>query len=110
MAAYRVTFRRRFNQDGDLGPEEPIQFLNVEDGVIEDCVFVERFRPEAEHGMGRMEEDDDFLAFGTEIWEFQIADGREDDFVGALGRSGQVIEYDEIDELELPTENLTDRG
>ncbi len=45
-----------------------------------------------------MEEDDDFLSAGSEVWEYEIADGRESDFVGALKNSQVVLDYEVIDD------------
>ena len=30
-----------------------------------------------------LEEDDDFLSVGSETWDYEVADGREDDFIAA---------------------------
>ena len=52
-----------------------------------------------------MDEDDDFLPFGSEVWEFSVANSREDEFKAALEQSGDaVMEYDVIeDDEELET-------
>lgn len=94
---YKVTFRQRFNQEG-APSDDPPSFVNVADGVILDAVFVERVEPSAVHVEERMEEDDDFMAFGTETWEYDIADGREQEFKDALVNSEVVIEWEEIEE------------
>ncbi|MDQ6701112.1 MAG: hypothetical protein M3Z36_13105 [Acidobacteriota bacterium] len=91
-----MAFRKRFNQEGE-GSDNPQKQLNLPDGVILDSAFVERFEPESVHVEERMEEDDDFLAFGTEIWEYDIAEGREDEFKFALVNSGVVLESEEIE-------------
>ena len=33
-----------------------------------------------------MDEDDAFLSIGTEVWEYEITDGREQEFIEALER------------------------
>ena len=43
-------------------------------------------------------EDDGFLAFGTETWLYDVADGREDEFKTALVASEVVIEFEEYDD------------
>jgi hypothetical protein len=94
---YQVTFRKRFNQEGD-GSSSPQALLNLPEGVVEVGIMVEQIEPDSVHVEEKMEEDDDFLSFGSEIWEYQIADGREKEFELALEESGVVLEYDEIDE------------
>lgn len=92
---YRVTFRKRFDQEGK-GSDEPVALLNLPDGVIQDSAFVETFEPDSLHVEERMEEDDDFFPFGTEVWEFDVIDGRESDFEDAVKESGAAIEYDKL--------------
>lgn len=62
--------------------------------------FVERFEPDALHGSDRMEEDDDFLSLGTEVWEFDVASGREKEFQEAVTNTGTALEVDEVDSEE----------
>jgi hypothetical protein len=47
-----------------------------------------------------MDEDDNILPFGDEIWEYVVADERKDEFISALKESGVVLEYDEIEDEE----------
>ncbi len=97
---YQVTFRKRFNQDGD-GSDAPQVLLNLPEGVIEEGLMVEQTEPDNLHVEEKMEEDDDLLPFGSETWEYEIADGREAEFEQALEESGVVMEYDQIeDQLE----------
>lgn len=75
---YQVTFRER--TDGKGNPSEnPPEFVEPEltDGVVLDAVFVERIEPDNMHVQEVMDEDDDFLSIGTEVWEYDIAEGRE---------------------------------
>ena len=51
------------------------------------------------HSQEVMDEDDAFLSIGTEVWEYEIADGREDEFISALEASQKVIQYEEMDEV-----------
>jgi hypothetical protein len=44
------------------------------------------------------EEDDDFLSVGSETWDYEVADGREDDFIAALQNSQMVMEYVRLDD------------
>jgi hypothetical protein len=94
---YQVTFRKRFNHEGD-GSDSPQTLLNLPDGVVEEGVMVEQIQPDSVHVEENMEEDDDFLPFGSEVWEFEVTDGREKEFEQALEETGVVLEYDQIDE------------
>jgi|SRR5579871_3137805 len=99
---YRVTFRKRYNQAGQPS-DDPAALVSVPDGVIEDAVFLERFEPPSVHNTGDMEEDDDFLAYGTEVWIYDVAEGRDDEFKLALVNSEVVLEFEEVPDEELIT-------
>ena len=100
---YRVTFAKRFTSDGEPSDIDPTKFLDLADGIVLDQVLVEGLEPEAQHGQEVLDEDDAFLGrAAAEVWEFEIADGREKEFVTALTNSGTVMEYDTMDELDLP--------
>jgi hypothetical protein len=45
-----------------------------------------------------LEEDDSFLSVGSETWDYEVADGREDEFIAALKNSQMVMEYVRLDE------------
>ena len=94
-----MTYRKRFTQDGNESEAEQIS-LNVTDGVVQEAEFVERFEPDSLHAGERMEEDDDFLAFGTEIWEYDISPGKEKEFQGAVAATGMAIEIEGVDSEE----------
>ncbi len=94
---YRVTFRKRFNEKGE-GSDSPVSQLNLADGVVVDSAMVETFEPESLHVEERMEEDDDFFPFGTEVWEFEVADGRERDFEDSVRESGVALESEKMTE------------
>jgi hypothetical protein len=83
--------------------EEPSEYLELElpDGVVLDKVFIERTEPDSRHGQGVLDEDDSFESVGSEIWEYDVADGREPDFIDALRNSRVVMEYDRIDDVEM---------
>ena len=95
---YRVTFLERTDKAGNPS-EDPPKFVEPEltDGVVLDAAFVERFEPDSLHGQEVMDEDDSFLSIGTEVWEYDVADGRDRDFTDALKNSRMVVEYEEID-------------
>jgi hypothetical protein len=44
-----------------------------------------------------MEEDDAFLSLSGEIWEYDIAPGRDQDFKEALQNSGMVMEFEPLE-------------
>ncbi len=94
---YRVSFRKRFNQQGE-GSDAPVTFLNVADGVVLDSTVVETIEPDNLHNEESMEEDDDFLSLGTEVWDFDVAENAQQEFKDALVNSGMVMEYEELGE------------
>jgi hypothetical protein len=94
---YRVVFRKRFNAKGGE-TDDPARNLGLPDGVLLDASFVERTEPQSLHGQEEVDEDDDFEAFGTESWDCDVADGREDEFKFAMANSEVVMEYEELDE------------
>jgi hypothetical protein len=95
---YKVTFRKRFNAEGEEA-DRPETFVNVLDGVVLNAVKSEVIEPPAQHSQEVLDEDDNFESLGTETWEYQIAEGREREFVEALENSRMVIQYEEIEEL-----------
>ena len=87
--------------DGTGKPSEnPAEYLipELEDGVVNEAVFIERSEPAGLHDEAQMEEDDDFLSVGSEVCEYDITDGRDTDFTDALKNSQMVIDYEVIDE------------
>jgi hypothetical protein len=95
---YRVTFRKRFNREGE-GADAPNEFVNLPEGVVIDSSFSESTEPDSLHSEERMEEDDDFESLGTEVWEYEVADGREQEFIKALENSRMVLDYVDIDDV-----------
>lgn len=96
---YRVTFLERTDKVGNP-TEKPPEFVEPElhDGIVLDATFVERLEPESLHVQEVMDEDDSFLSMGTEIWEYDVADGCEQEFTDALKNSKMVVDYEEIEE------------
>ena len=107
---YRVIFRERSDESGEKA-DDPVSFLEPEldDETVLDAVFVGRTRPDALHSSDKLEEDDAFLSLGAEIWEYDVAEGKEQDFQDALRNSGMVMEVepleasDEAGELSRPS-------
>ena len=99
MQTFRVTFMERTGANGQPS-EKPTEYVAIDlaDGVVLDKEFVERTEPSAVHSEEALEEDDDFLSVGSETWDYQVADGREDDFIAALQNSQMVMEYMRLDE------------
>lgn len=94
---YKVVFRKRFDADGNEA-DRPETFVQPADGVILAAVKAEVIDPPAMHGQDALDEDDDFESLGTEAWEYEVADGREDEFIAALENSRMVLQYDVMDE------------
>lgn len=88
--------------------ESPPEFVELDllDGVVQDQAFVERIEPDSLHVQEVMDEDDSFHSIATEVWEYDIADGREQEFIDALRNSRLVIEYEPMDDIDMiaPTE------
>jgi hypothetical protein len=99
---YRVVFRERSDESGEKS-DDPASFLDtqLDDDTVVDAVFVGRNRPDALHSSDASEEDDAFLSIGTEVWEYDVADGKEADFKNAMLNSGMVVEFEP---LERPDE------
>lgn len=94
---YRVVFRERSNQQGDQG-DDPASFLDTQlDGeTVLDAARVGRISPDSLHSSDILEEDDAFL-LGSEIWEYDVAEGRDQEFKDALKNSGVVMEYEALE-------------
>ncbi len=92
---YKVTFRQRYDGVGELS-DEPEQVFTPPDGVVLDVELVERIEPPALHVEEAMDEDDDFLAFGTSTWIYEVAEGREDEFKNSLAETELVLAIEEL--------------
>ncbi len=79
--------------------------LSVPDGVVLDAEIAEMIEPPSVHvagdisaGTGSESSDNDgFLAFGTESWVYDVADGREREFKDAVINTELVLEIEELD-------------
>jgi len=96
---YRVMFMERTDGKGNRS-ENPTEYLipELESGLVKEALFIERDKPAAMHSQEEMDEDDDFLSIGSEVWEYDIAEGRDSDFVDALKNSQMVLDYEVIDD------------
>jgi hypothetical protein len=107
---YKVTFRKRFTPEGEPA-DDPKSLVSTEDGVVEDSEFVEILEPaglgvaeDLNEGTGSQESNDNgFLGLGTETWVFDVAEGREEEFVAALAESRVVLDFEEIPDESLTT-------
>ena len=98
---YRVVFRERSNEEGERA-DDPPSFLipELDDETVLDQRLVGRLRPDALHSSDALEEDDAFLSISPEIWEYDVTDGREQDFENALRNSGMVMEFEQLDSTD----------
>lgn len=96
---YRVTFMERTNARGEPS-EAPPDYLAIQaaDGVILDCAFVERTMPDAMHNEEQLEEDDDFLSVGSETWDYEVDDARQDEFLAAVKNSQMAMECEPLED------------
>ena len=96
---YRVLFMERTDAAGERS-EDPVDYLDPEldSGVVKEALFLERTKPSALHSQEVMDEDDSFLSVGSEIWEYDIEDGRERDFLDAVKNSQMVLECEVVDD------------
>jgi hypothetical protein len=67
--------------------------------VVIDARVAELMEPPSVHPQEVLDEDDNFLSLGTEVWEYEVADGREQEFEDALRNSRMVIDFETVDEL-----------
>jgi hypothetical protein len=95
---YRVVFRERSNRAGEKA-DDPATYLDtqLEDGVVLDASLIGRLEPDSLHSSERLEEDDAFLSLSPEIWEYDVAEGRDADFKNALLNSGMVMEFEPLE-------------
>ncbi len=95
---YKVVFRERSDETGEKA-DDPVSFLDpqLDDSTVLDAVFVGRIMPDALHSSDRFEEDDGYKNLSSEIWEYDIADGKDEDFKNALLNSGMVMEFEPLE-------------
>ena len=98
MSTYRVTYAKRFNSEGEEA-DRPESFADFTDGVVLNAAKAEVIEPAGLHNQDVMDEDDAFLGMGTEVWEYEVATGREQEFIDALELSGKVLQYEQMDEV-----------
>ena len=102
---YVVTFRKRFDFNGEPGQDPPL-LLDFADGVIEGAEYVQTLEPPSVHvtediagsPTSQSAEDDGFLAFGSETWIYDVAEGRDDEFKHTIANSELTLEFREFDD------------
>ncbi len=102
---YQVTYRKRFNDQAEPA-DSPAAVLSVPDGVILDSEVVEMIEPASVHVAGdisagtgsQSSNDDGFLAFGTETWVYDVAEGREQEFKDAVINTELALDIEEFEE------------
>jgi len=95
---YRVVFRERSDEQGEKA-DNPASFLDtqLDEDTVLDAKLVGRTRPDAQHSSDVLEEDDGFLSISSEIWEYDVADGKDQDFKDAVENSGVVMEFEPLE-------------
>jgi hypothetical protein len=99
---YRVVFRERSDEEGEKA-DDPASFLDneLDDETVLDSRMIGRITPESQHSSDRVEEDDGFLGMATpEIWEYDVAEGKDQDFKDALRNSGVVMEFEVLGDTD----------
>jgi hypothetical protein len=94
---YRVVFRER-GTNGRGTAENPVAFLqaNRAEDIVRQAQFVLRRDPEVRVPAERPADDEDFPALGTQTWEYEVAEGRDQEFKDALLNSGSLVEFTTI--------------
>jgi len=98
---YRVVFRERAGANRGVA-QNPIGFLqgNLSDSIVRNSRFVVRRDPEFKHTSDQSDDDVEFRHLGTEVWEYDVAEGRDQEFKDALLNSGSIIEFVPIAQIE----------
>jgi hypothetical protein len=107
---YKVTYRKRFTPEGEEA-DSPHMLVDPPDGVILDSEIVEVIPPaglgvaeDLNEGSGSQESNDNgFLGLGSETWEYDIAEGREQEFKNAVVNSKVALAIEEVPDESLTT-------
>jgi hypothetical protein len=94
---YRVVFRER-GRSGRATAENPVAFLqgNRAEDIVRRAVFVFRRDPEPTAPAEPLIHDEEFAALGTQTWEYEVAEGKDQEFKDALLNSGSLVEFTAI--------------
>ena len=105
-ACWLEAWRKRRPSDSLLGPEPwPEADVELAKSVIEilDPPSIHASEDINAGSASESSEDDGFLAFGTETWVFDIAEGREQEFKDDLHETGVVLVIEEVPDESLTT-------
>lgn len=94
---YRVVFRER--PDVRAGsPKNPVAFLEASHSqkIVRKAVFILRKEPNFVLSTDSLTDDEAFLGLGTETWEYDVVEGKDQDFKDALLNSGCMVEFTSI--------------
>jgi hypothetical protein len=99
VMTYRVTFMEQTGVTG-APSEAPTDYVAIElpDRVVLEKLFIDRTKPNALHSEEALEEDESFLSIGSETWDYEVDEAREEDFIPALKNFQMVMEYVRLDE------------
>lgn len=91
---YRVVFRERATRAG-AAAENPLAFLQANRSyeVVRHALFVSRKDPEVRAPADSLTEDEEFLSLGTQTWDYEVAEGKDQQFKDALLNSGSMVEF-----------------
>jgi len=94
---YRVVFRERATRAG-AAAENPLAFLeaNRSDEIVRHALFVLRKDPEVRAPADPLTEDEEFLSLGTQTWDYEVAEGKDQQFKDALLNSGSMVDFTPI--------------
>jgi len=84
----------RTNASGEPS-EAPPDYVAIDlpDGVVVDRTFVDRAEPLAMREQDDLnQEDDSFLSVGSETWDYDVAEGRDEEFLAAVKNSQMAME------------------
>jgi hypothetical protein len=94
---YRVVFRER-GASGRGTALNPVAFLqgNRAEDIVRHAVFVFRRDPDVTAVPEPLTHDEDLPGLGTQTWEYEVADGKDQEFKDALLNSGSLVEFTAI--------------
>lgn len=121
MSRYRVSFRAPYDPEGtqiekapydpetassEVGPNGAVTaevnddgpVLDIADGVVQQSSFVEASPPGEIPVQGDVDADELGLNMASEVWEFEIAPGREQEFQFVLTNDDRVVSYERIEQ------------
>jgi hypothetical protein len=82
--------------------ENPVSFLHAEysNAIVRSSKFLVRKDPEWKTSPELPGDDEERVNLGTEVWEYDVADGKDQEFKDALLNSGSILEFSPIESVE----------